>query len=232
MRIAAAVKFYNPLKLKMIKKRAIIPIVLFLQTLIAFGQDGDIKIPDFNDKYSNYVKQLENGKTDIDYTDLRNSFLESNQFSKNGMNYDSLRKKVYTAIKDNNYQRVISLTKAMLSIDYTSMFAHMYLQKTYSILGDTINRNKYHDIEFGLINSIIKSGDGLTCETGWHVTQIEEEYFIINVVIGANFQKQSTSTSKKNACDKMTVKTEDGEIKTYFFEANKVFEMEKKMFEK
>jgi hypothetical protein len=28
----------------------------------------------------------------------------------------------------------------------------------------------------------------------------------------------------------MTVKTEKGEIKTYYFEANKVFEMEKKMF--
>jgi hypothetical protein len=30
----------------------------------------------------------------------------------------------------------------------------------------------------------------------------------------------------------MVVKTEEGDIKTYYFEANKVFEMESKMFDK
>jgi hypothetical protein len=61
------------------------------------------------------------------------------------------------------------------------------------------------------------------------VTQIEEEYFILNM-IGADLQKQSISSGGKNNCDKMVVKTEEGEIKTYYFEANKVFEMERKMF--
>jgi len=205
---------------------------LVFQTFTAFSQDSKIETPLFNDKYSNFVKQLEDGKTDIDYTDFRNSFLDSKQYSKKGENYDNLKKKVFDELKNKNYQKIIDLTKAMLSIDYTSMFAHMYLQKTYKILGDTVNRNKYHDIEFGLINSIVKSNDGLTCETGWHVTQIEEEYFIINIVLASDFQGQAISSSKNNMCDKMTVKTQDGKIETYYFEANKVFEMEKKMFEK
>ncbi len=119
----------------------------------------------------------------------------------------------------------------MLSIDYTSMFAHKYLQQTYKILGDSINRNKYHDIEFGLLFSITKSGDGKTCETGWHVTQVEEEYFILNM-IGADLQSQSLISSGKNTCDKMVVKTEEGENMTYYFEVNKVIEMERKLFEK
>lgn len=114
-----------------------------------------------------------------------------------------------------------------VNIDYTSMFAHKYLQQTYKILGDTPNQKKYHDIEFGLLNSIINSGDGKTCESGWHVTQIEEEYFILNM-IGARLRAQSISKGGKNACDKMDVKTDDGEA-TYYFEANKVFEMERKL---
>ncbi len=203
---------------------------LMTQTLFVFGQDSKIEIPNFNDKYSEYVKQLESGKKDINYTDFRNSFLESQQFSKKGIKYDNLKKQVYDEIKNKNYTEIIRITKAMLSIDYTSMFAHMYLQKTYNILGDTINRNKYHDIEFGLINSITKSGDGKTCETGWHVTQIEEEYFIINTILGASPKGQSISSGGKNTCDKMEVKTEEGENKTYFFEANKIFEKEQKMF--
>ncbi|MEO6611046.1 MAG: DUF4919 domain-containing protein [Chitinophagaceae bacterium] len=204
-------------------------VFLLTKTLFVVGQGTKIEIPNFNDKYSGYVKQLENGKTNIDYVDFRNSFLESRQFSKKSTNYANLKKQVYAEIKNKNYTEVIRLTQAMLSIDYTSMFAHKYLQQTYKIQGDTINRNKYHDIEFGLLNSITKSGDGKTCETGWHVTQIEEEYFILSM-IGAVLQSQSISSGGKNLCDKMVIKTEEGESKTYYFEANKVFEMEKKMF--
>ncbi|MGN6264977.1 MAG: DUF4919 domain-containing protein [Ginsengibacter sp.] len=207
-------------------------IIFFLQaSTIIFGQQNEIQRPTFDDKYSHYVEQLESGQTNIDYSDFRNSFLQSRQFAKKGLNYDKLKLQVFSAIKNNNYQEVIRLTRAMLSIDYTSMFAHKFLQQTYGILGDTLNQKKYHDIEFGLLYSIINSGDGKSCETGWHVTQIEEEYFILNMM-GAQFQSQSTSDSPKNECDKMVVKTEDGEVSTYYFEANKVFEMERKMFGK
>jgi hypothetical protein len=206
-------------------------ITFFTVTTRAFGQDGKIKIPSFGDKYSKYVQQLEEGNLDIDYADFRNSFLESQQFSKKGKNYDSLKEALFTEIKNSNYQGVLRITKAMLSIDYTSMFAHKFLQQTYKILGDSVNQKKYHDIEFGLLYSITESGDGKACKTGWHVTQIEEEYFILNM-IGAQLEKQSISTGGKNSCDKMVVKTDEGETVTYFFEANKVFEQESKLFGK
>ena len=216
----------------MTKSRPYYLIALFIfQAAVCFGQDIKIDIPNFKDRYSDYVKKLEEGKTDIDYVDFRHSFLESRQSSLKGTKYDSLKGLVYAAARNKSYNEIIALTKAMLSIDYTSMFAHKYLQQTYKILGDTVNRNKYHDIEFGLLNSITRNGDGKTCETGWHVTQIEEEYFML-YILGADLQNQSISSSGKNACDKMVVKTEKGETKTYYFEANKVFEMERKMFEK
>lgn len=212
-------------------KTVLLTYVFFSVAMLAFGQDSKIEIPTFDDKYSKYVKQLEGGNLDIDYTDFRNSFLDSKQFSKKGSNYDSLKRQVYTEIKNKNYQGVVNLTRVMLSIDYTSMFAHKYLQQTYKILGDTINQKKYHDIEFGLLYSVTRSGDGKTCETGWHVIQIEEEYFILNMT-GAQLQNQSISSGGKNACDKMVVKTDEGETKTYFFEANKIFEQERKLFGK
>jgi len=207
-------------------------IIFFSQTsTMIFARQNEIQKPAFDVKYSNYVGQLESGQTNIDYADFRNSFLESKQFADMDLSYDKLKPQVFSAIKNSNYQDVIRLTKAMLSMDYTSMFAHKFLQQTYGILGDTLNQKKYHDIEFGLLNSIINSGDGKSCETGWHVTQIEEEYFILNMM-GAQLQSQSISHSRKNACDNMVVKMEDGQINTYFFEANKVFEMESKMFGK
>ena len=212
----------------MTNKSFLLSLLFLVSALNVFGQKGKITIPNFGDKYSGYVQKLESGQTDIDYTDFRNSFLESKQYANKGLEYDSLEKLVRNAASNSNYNEIIVLTKAMLSIDYTSMFAHKYLQQTYKILGDTINGNKYHDIEFGLLNSIVRSGDGKTCETGWHVTQIEEEYFIL-AMVSATLQMQSIATGAENLCDKMDVIKENGENKSYYFECNKVFEMEKKM---
>ena len=202
-------------------------LAFFLLHLIVFAQDGKIVIPSFDDKYSKYVGRLESGDLNIDYTDFRESFLDSKQFRFKKDNYDSLKKLVYDDIKNKKYQEVVKHTKAMLSIDYTSMFAHKYLYQTYKILGDTVSQKKYHDIEIALLTSIMKSGDGKTCETGWHVTQIEEEYFILGIM-GAQLNSQAIADGGKNACDRMVVTTDDGKA-TYYFEANKVFEMENKL---
>ncbi len=204
---------------------------LIIKSVFVFGQVPQIEIPMYNDKYSNYVKQLEEGIINIDYLDFRNSFLESKQFLKKGRSYDSLKQKIFEELKNNNYNNLMLLTKAMLSIDYTSLYGHHFLQLTYKMLEDSVNWNKYQDIELGLLNSIKSSGDGKTCKSGWHVTQIEEEYFILNI-LNARLQQQSLIYVGKIGCDKMIVKTEEGETKTYYFEINKVLEMEMKMFEK
>lgn len=53
----------------------------FLLAIFSFGQPKpELSIPEFNDKYCEYIKKLEAGQTDIDYQDFRYSFLESEQF--------------------------------------------------------------------------------------------------------------------------------------------------------
>ena len=210
-------------------------IFTFLVTLLigvsAFGQtETKIIVPDLNDKYSNYVKQLEAGETDIDYQDFRFSFIESEQFiiaNKNLTKIDSLMKEMYAKMKTNSYSDIVDITKQILSIDYTSMIAHKILRQTYKITGDTISASKYKTIQFGLLNSIVKNGDGKTCATAWPVIQIDEEYFILQM-LGAALQKQSIDNTG-GLCDKMEVKTEEGDKKTYYFETSKVFEGYKKL---
>ncbi len=46
--------------------------------------------------------------------------------------------------------------------------------------------------------------------------------------MGAKLQMQSIADGGKNASDKMEVKTEKGNV-IYYFEANKVFDSEKKL---
>jgi len=202
----------------------------FIKT-ISFGQmQAQVLVPQFDDDFCKTVQLLENGQTDIDYLAFRFSFIESEQFkvaSGKVRELDSLKKAMYVQMEKSAYSDIISTTKQMLSIDYTNMLAHKILRQTYKIIGDTINADKYKTIQFGLLNSIIKNGDGQTCVTAWPVIQIEEEYFILSM-IEAKLLLQSSTQEKRHTCDEMTVKV-DGKKKTFYFETSKVFEGYKKL---
>ena len=212
-------------------KTSLFTFTFLLTAFFSFGQtNSEVSIPSFNDKYSEFVKQLESGQIDINYKDFRESFIESDQFkiaSKKSTEFDSLKKEMYSLMTKKDYQGIIKVTKEMLSIDYTSMIAHKILRQTYKITGDTISASKYKTIQFGLLNSIVKNGDGKTCATAWPVIQIDEEYFILQM-LGAALQKQSIDNTG-GLCDKMDVQTEEGDKKTYYFETSKVFEGYKKL---
>jgi len=184
-------------------------------------EDAGVVIPPFTDKYSEGVRRLEAGDTNLDYREFRNEFLESKQFEKAaGADLDSLRKAMRDLIRKSRTADVILVAKRILSIDYTDMEAHKVLRQAYGISGDTLNQKKHHDIEFGLLNSIVKNGDGETCRTAWPVVQVTEEYFILDM-IGARVLKQSIDAS--GPCDRMEVEA-DGAKKVFYFNVAKVFE--------
>lgn len=157
--------------------------ILLLSSIYSFGQE--VIVPNFNDKYSEYVQKLESGQTNIDYKAFRFSFIESKQFILAHEQFsilDSLKRDMYDQMNKSDYQRIIKVTKEMLSIDYTSLIAHKILRQTYRIIGDSINAKKYKAIQFGLLRSITDNGNGKSCETAWQVIQIEEEYFMLNML--------------------------------------------------
>lgn len=190
---------------------------------------SEVMVPPFQDTYSDYVKRLESGETNIDYQDFRYSFLKSEQFNlarAASKEFDSLNREMYVQMNASNYAEIIHITKQLLSIDYTDMKAHKILRQTYKIIGDTVNAAKYKTIQFGLMNSILQKGDGKSCETAWPVIQVEEEYFILEMV-GAKLKEQ-TLVQDGGICDKMDLKV-DGKNKTYYFEVSKIFEEYKNM---
>lgn len=213
------------------KKSTFVILTMFMTVSMSlFGQSSsEIVVPPFQDTFSDYIKKLEAGETNIDYQDFRFSFLKSEQFTiaqSKLKEFDSLKRQMYVQMNAANHQEVIQITKKLLSIDYTDMKAHKILRQTYKIIGDTANAAKYKTIQFGLMNSILQKGDGRSCETAWPVIQVEEEYFILEMV-GAKLKEQ-TLVEDGGICDKMEFKAE-GKNKTYFFEVSKVFEGYKKL---
>jgi Domain of unknown function (DUF4919) len=205
---------------------------LLLPVAVATAEEKvQVAVPAFNDKYSMLVKKLESGQTEINYREFRESFLESKQFqvaASRRSEYDRLRAALPDLMAQSSFPKLVQTTKKILSIDYTNMRAHKILYQTYKVLKDESNRKKYHDIEFGLLNSIVKNGDGKSCQTAWPVVQIEEEYFILEM-LGAKLTRQSID-NKGGLCDKMEVSTDEGKA-TYYFGIAKIFEARSKSLE-
>jgi hypothetical protein len=196
------------------------------------GESPQISVPSFDDKYSMLVRKLESGQTDIDYKEFRESFLESKQFAvaaSKRSELDRLQAALPKLMSQSKYPEIVQTTKTILSIDYTNMRAQKILYQTYKVLNDEANRKKYHDIEIGLLTSIVRNGDGKSCKTAWPVVQIEEEYFILDMV-GAELTRQSIDNNG-GLCDKMEVSTDKGKA-TYYFGIAKVFEGRQRLMKK
>lgn len=213
------------------KMKLILTLFIAVQLLIANAQDSTkITIPNFQDKYSEYVTKLEAGDTDIDYQDFRFSFIESEQFilaTKQIVLQNQLKTEMYQEYHNENYQEAMKLAKQILSLDYTSLEAHKILRHCYQDQDDKDNFEKYLNIQLGLFQSIITSGDGRSCATGWKVIQVSEEYFVLHI-LKANKEKQSLVT-EGGLCDQLDVVMEDGTKRTFYFDVSKVFEGYKKL---
>jgi hypothetical protein len=194
--------------------------------------DAQISVPSFDDPYSKTVRKLESGQTDIDYRAFRESFLDSKQFkiaASKREELDRLQRALPGLMDQSKFPEIVQTTKKILSIDYTNMRAHKILYQTYKILKDEPNRKKHHDIEIGLLTSIVKNGDGKSCKTAWPVVQVAEEYFILDM-LDAKLKRQSID-NKVGLCDKMEAATEKGKA-IYYFGITKVFEGNEKLLGK
>lgn len=212
----------------MIGSNSVCALLGLLSILVVAGvaaAGNEVGVPPYGDAYSKFVKQLEAGQTNINYTEFRLSFLNSEQFKIAGektTELSNLRKRMHELMRQSKHAEVAEICRKMLGIDYTDMEAHKILRQASKLLGDNANAQKHHDIEFGLLNSIVKKGDGKTCQTAWPVIQVTEEYFILDVTLGARVVRQSID-NKGGLCDKMEVETDQGK-QTYYFDINKVFQ--------
>jgi len=205
---------------------------LWMFAFWAVASDDGITLPQTHDAYADTVGKLEQGQTDIDYVAFRDSFVASQAYKDKALKtkqVSDLTKAMFAAASQHNTPEVLRTSKALLSIDYTNIFAHRFLTETYQMNGDVANAKKYHDIEFGLLNSITKNGNGVSCETGYPVVQVSEEYVIL-AFLQVQPIKQSLIKKDGLACDQLDVKTADGTAKTYYFDIRKTLAAEAALY--
>jgi hypothetical protein len=130
---------------------------------------------------------------------------------------------MYAAADVKNYAEVKKLAKSILDINYLNMTAHRMLSWASEALGDSVESKRHLDIELGLLRSIGQSGSGKNCREGKIVIDVEEEYFVMQIM-GWKLKRQQTVSDGDITCDLMEVVDPDGNERREYFNVNIVFE--------
>jgi hypothetical protein len=93
------------------------------------------------------------------------------------------------------------------------VLAMMVLRK----MGKDDAADKERAVLSGIVGSILDSGDGKSAKTAWFTANIDEEYFILNVVLGLQLKEQGLVQKDGHAYDEMTAVDDKGAEQVLWF---------------
>ena len=187
-----------------------------------------LAVTSYADEYektcSEILNKVKKGETAVDYAALRQNCGRTSWYvQRKQTKIDKIRKEMYAAADVKNYAEVKKLAKSILDINYLNMTAHRMLSWASEALGDSVESKRHLDIEIGLLRSIGQSGSGANCREGKVVIDVEEEYFVMQIM-GWKLRRQHTVSDGDITCDLMEVVDSDGNERKEYFNVNIVFE--------
>ncbi|MGN6147006.1 MAG: DUF4919 domain-containing protein [Rhizomicrobium sp.] len=194
----------------------------------AVSSGPQIILPTDGDEYSALVARAAAQDQTLDFRALRLAYLKSAARKKATDDPRVLAAAMFAAAKEGNDQKVRDAAVKLLSVSYIDMYGHKFLRQACENLHDEVCAQQSHFVEFGLLKSIMASGDGKTCKTGWEAVTIGEEYFILNMT-GMTMQSQALINGPP-ACDLLNAVDKTGKAQSYYFRIDAMMADEMSMF--
>jgi hypothetical protein len=190
---------------------------LFLPVLvIPYQAQGTAKA-----EYESLTERVKSGDPNVDFGRLREAYAASSEYSPPG-NAEA-RKAMYDALNNKKYPEAMNVAQKALKESYLDIDAHHVLSIAYRESNDPIRADFHHGVAGGLMNAILKSGDGKSLQTAMVVLATHEEYIILSVLA---LRPGSQSLQKKggHVYDVLNaVSTETNKSATLYFNIDKPF---------
>jgi hypothetical protein len=185
-----------------------------------------IALPSDGDEYSKLVARAALGDSAVDFRALRFAYLKSAARKRNGgLGADEdLRGALFKAAKSGDNQAMRDAAEKLLSASFIDLDGQNLLNIACVRLHDEACAKQSQFMAFGLLKSIVDSGDGKTCKTGWEVVSVAEEYVVLGVLDVS--PKTQSLTMGTPSCDVMATEDKDGKESTFFFRIDVVLEDE------
>lgn len=187
-----------------------------------------LTVTSYADEYeqicSEILNKVKKGEVAVDYATLRQNCGRTSWYvQRKQTKIDKIRKEMYAAANEGKHAEVKKLAQSILDLNYLNMTAHRMLSWSFKALGDSVESKRHLDIELGLLRSIGQSGSGKNCKEGKIVIDVEEEYFVMQIM-GWKLKRQQTVSDGDITCDLMEVVDSDGNERREYFNVNIVFE--------
>ena len=170
---------------------------------------------DATERYRSMAARLEAGDLTVDLGELRRAYADSADFTTESSS--ALQAELMDAMGKRDFPRAIRSAQKAIETKYANIHAHHALYFAYRETGDE-ERFKFHFAVWkGLIDSILRSGDGKSETTAYEVMSIDEEYLVLRI-LGLVPVLQSLKMDGDHKCDVMKAKNPatQEEVKLYF----------------
>lgn len=181
--------------------------------------------------YSSLIKRFESGDTTLTTTDYWYLYYGYSFQSKympyqtiedmEGFNAISKKKE----LDEKDYKKIISIAEKEMKRIPFELDLLWYEYVAWQGLGDSAKARVCLHQFMGLIDAIIASGNGSSCETAFTVLYVSHEYVLLNVM-GFEFGGKQTLTD--GLCDKLDVAGNEYGIESLYFDVNRIFEVNMK----
>lgn len=129
-------------------------------------------------------------------------------------------------IKKKDYDEIINLATHSISEFPFDLRQMNYLGYIYHLKGDEQAALEVSYRFNATIEAILSTGDGTTCESGFHVISTSHEYVILNM-----FEFQVTSQALMGECDYLELVKDERDIDGIYFNIEKLFDHNLKKIE-
>jgi hypothetical protein len=125
-------------------------------------------------------------------------------------------------IEEKDYDEIIQLSFESINEFPFDLRQLNFLAYVYHMKGDDSTARKLSFRFDGTLEAILSSGDGKTCETGFHVISVAHEYIIVNY-FGFHVKSQTLS----GTCDVLGLEPDERNIESLYFNIEKLMEVNK-----
>jgi hypothetical protein len=182
--------------------------------------------------YQQLVTRAEAGDKNVDFDQLRQAYLTEGIDKRVWLmraHIESLREDIIYAEKTKNTNKLREAAQSLLAIKYVDMMAHKFMAQACAFQGQQACEDQYNFTQMGLLQSMVKTGDGKTCGSAWKVVSADDEYFILTMLRLRMIRHEFISLDG-HRCDEMRVADSTGGERNYYFNVDAVLPEERAAF--
>lgn len=225
--------------------------IIVLLTIMLLGcnkthsQEPAFKAPDYElikkniqDKSSDYYypkllnRLVANDSllTNEDYNHLYFGYVFDPKYNVFSQSPDEEKLSVYyrsEKLDEKDYDKIIQLAEHSLSVYPFDLRPMNYLGYIYHLKGDEVAAKNISKRFNKILEIILSTGNGLKCETGFHVISVSDEYILLNAL-----KLETKSQSLTGNCDYLAFEKGAYKIDGIYFNIEKILKNEMKLFKK